>query len=116
MNFEKWFTYFLQGRTQIPQHFSIPLKFFSASRISALIWSIPSSTRSNCSVEYCDQTQTKNALKWKAINLKNEVLTEINENIFYLLKWMELEELKRGEKKKHWDILERMKKQFNNKN
>lgn len=47
---DKWYTYFLQGSTQMPQHFSMPLKFFSASRISALIWSIPSSTRSNCSV------------------------------------------------------------------
>lgn len=47
---DKWCTYFLQGSTQMPQHFSMPLKFFSASRISALIWSMPSSTRSNCSV------------------------------------------------------------------
>lgn len=42
-------TYLLHGSTQSPQHFSMPLKFFSASRISALIWSIPSSIRSNCS-------------------------------------------------------------------
>lgn len=47
---DKRCTYFLQGSTQMPQHFSMPLKFFSASRISALIWSMPSSTRSNCSV------------------------------------------------------------------
>lgn len=40
----------LHGRTQIPQHFSIPERFFSASRMSALIWSIPSSILSNCSV------------------------------------------------------------------
>jgi hypothetical protein len=31
------FFYLLHGNTQIPQHFSIPLKFFSASRMSALI-------------------------------------------------------------------------------
>lgn len=43
-------TYLLQGRTHRPQHFSIPVKFFSASRMSALIWSIPSSMRSSCSV------------------------------------------------------------------
>lgn len=43
-------TYLLHGNTQIPQHFSMPLKFFSASRISALIWSIPSSMRSSCSI------------------------------------------------------------------
>lgn len=41
--------YLLQGRTQSPQHFSMPLKFFSASRMSALIWSMPSSIRSSCS-------------------------------------------------------------------
>lgn len=42
-------TYLLQGRTHNPQHFSMPVRFFSASRMSALIWSIPSSMRSNCS-------------------------------------------------------------------
>ncbi len=33
----------------MPQHFSMPVKFFSASFISALIWSIPSSILSSCS-------------------------------------------------------------------
>lgn len=36
-------TYLLQGSTQIPQHFSMPVRFFSASFMSAFIWSIPSS-------------------------------------------------------------------------
>lgn len=44
--------YLLQGKTQMPQHFSMPLKFFSASRMSALIWSMPSSIRSSCSVRW----------------------------------------------------------------
>lgn len=44
--------YLVQGRAQSPQHFSMPVKFFSASRMSSLIWSIPSSIRSNCSVHY----------------------------------------------------------------
>lgn len=48
----KSWDYLLQGKTQIPQHFSMPLKFFSASRMSALIWSIPSSIRSSCSVRW----------------------------------------------------------------
>jgi hypothetical protein len=42
-------TYLLQGSTHNPQHFSMPVRFFSASRMSTLIWSIPSSMRSNCS-------------------------------------------------------------------
>ena len=42
-------THFFHGRTQRPQHFSMPSRFFSASFISWLIWSIPSSMRSSCS-------------------------------------------------------------------
>ena len=42
-------SHLFQGRIQRPQHFSIPCKFFSASLISVLIWSMPSSTRSSCS-------------------------------------------------------------------
>lgn len=56
-NFENWqrLNYFFHGKTQIPQHFSIPLRAFSASIISARILSIFSSIRSNCSVwqNYC---------------------------------------------------------------
>lgn len=44
-------THLLQGKMQSPQHFSIPSRFFSASFMSVLIWSIPSSMRSSCSVE-----------------------------------------------------------------
>ena len=40
------------GNTQSPQHFSNPSKFFSASLMSWLIWSIPSSIRSSCSESY----------------------------------------------------------------
>lgn len=43
-------THLLQGRTQSPQHFSMPARLLSASFMSALIWSIPSSIRSSCSV------------------------------------------------------------------
>lgn len=42
--------YFFHGKTQIPQHFSMPLSAFSASIMSARILSIFSSIRSNCSV------------------------------------------------------------------
>lgn len=42
-------TNLFHGRTHRPQHFSRPSKFFSASFISWLIWSMPSSMRSNCS-------------------------------------------------------------------
>lgn len=48
--------YLLHGRTQRPQHFSIPVRFFSASRMSALIWSIPSSILSSCSVSSYEKT------------------------------------------------------------
>lgn len=44
--------YLFQGSTQSPQHFSIPSRFFSASFMSWLIWSIPSSILSNCSVTH----------------------------------------------------------------
>lgn len=40
----------LQGSTHSPQHFSIPARLLSASFMSALIWSMPSSIRSSCSV------------------------------------------------------------------
>lgn len=53
-------THLLQGKTQIPQHFSMPDRFFSASRMSALIWSIPSSILSNCSVH----THHRQFKKW----------------------------------------------------
>jgi len=49
-------SYFFHGRTQRPQHFSIPSRFFSASRMSWLIWSIPSAIRSICSVSSTDPT------------------------------------------------------------
>lgn len=42
-------TYLLQGRAQIPQHFSIPCRFFSASLMSSFIWTIPCSMWSSCS-------------------------------------------------------------------
>ena len=43
-------THLLQGKTHSPQHFSMPARLLSASFISALIWSMPSSMRSSCSV------------------------------------------------------------------
>lgn len=49
--------YLLHGRTQIPQHFSIPVRFFSASFMSALIWSMPSSMRSSCSARQVHASQ-----------------------------------------------------------
>lgn len=42
------------GSTQSPQHFSKPSRFFSASRMSWLIWSMPSSIRSSCSEKKCE--------------------------------------------------------------
>lgn len=48
-------THLLHGRTHRPQHFSIPVRFFSASFMSALIWSIPSSIRSSCSAGHPHQ-------------------------------------------------------------
>lgn len=42
-------TYLLHGQAQRPQNFPRSVKFFSASFISLLIWSIPSSMRSICS-------------------------------------------------------------------
>ena len=45
-------TNLFQGSTQSPQHFSIPSKFFSASFMSLLISSMPSSILSNCSVTH----------------------------------------------------------------
>lgn len=42
-------TYLLHGQAQRPQNFPRSVKFFSASFISLLIWSIPSSMRSSCS-------------------------------------------------------------------
>lgn len=43
-------SHFFHGRTHKPQHFSRPSKLFSASFMSALILSIPSSILSSCSV------------------------------------------------------------------
>lgn len=42
-------TYLMQGQTHRPQHLAMSVRFFSASFISLLIWSIPSSMRSSCS-------------------------------------------------------------------
>lgn len=42
-------TYLLHGQEQRPQNFPRSFKFFSASFMSLLIWSIPSSMRSSCS-------------------------------------------------------------------
>lgn len=42
-------TYLLHGHGQSPQRFPRSVKFFSASFMSLLIWSIPSSMRSSCS-------------------------------------------------------------------
>lgn len=42
-------TYLLQGQEQRPQNAPRSFKFFSASFMSLLIWSIPSSIRSSCS-------------------------------------------------------------------
>lgn len=44
-------THFWHGSTHRPQHFSIPERFFSASFMSAFIWSMPSSIRSSCSAQ-----------------------------------------------------------------
>jgi len=41
--------YRFHGRTHRPQHFSMPSRFFSAARMSWLIWSIPSPILSICS-------------------------------------------------------------------
>lgn len=41
--------HFVQGQIQTPQHFSIPVKFFSASRMSEWMTSMSSSMRSSCS-------------------------------------------------------------------
>lgn len=43
-------TYFLSGQIQRPQHWAMSVRFFSASLMSLLMESIPSSIRSNCSV------------------------------------------------------------------
>ena len=43
------FPYRFHGRTHNPQHFSRPSRFFSASRIAALIRSMPESMASSCS-------------------------------------------------------------------
>ena len=46
---ERRHAHLFHGKTQSPQHFSKPSRFFSASRIAALIRSIPASIASNCS-------------------------------------------------------------------
>lgn len=44
------YTYFLIGQIHRPQHWAMSVRFFSASLMSLLMESIPSSIRSNCSV------------------------------------------------------------------
>lgn len=44
------YTYFLIGQIHRPQHWAMSVRFFSASLMSLLIESMPSSIRSNCSV------------------------------------------------------------------
>lgn len=67
--------YLLHGNTQIPQHFSIPLKFFSASRMSALIWSMPSSMRSSCSNNL---TFVRLELSWRQENSEKKIQIKRN--------------------------------------
>ena len=43
-------TYFLIGQTHSPQHWAMSVRFFSASLMSLLMESMPSSMRSSCSV------------------------------------------------------------------
>lgn len=61
-------TYLLQGSTHNPQHFSIPARLLSASFMSALIWSMPSSILSSCSV------QGKNKIKLKSEDNKKSTM------------------------------------------
>lgn len=42
-------TYFVHGQMHRPQHLAMSVRFFSASFMSLLIWSRPSSMRSSCS-------------------------------------------------------------------
>lgn len=63
-------TYLLHGQEQRPQNFPRSFKFFSASFMSLLIWSIPSSMRSSCSdyqhiVIFFFYSHQKNESTWK---------------------------------------------------
>lgn len=44
-------TYFLIGQIHRPQHWAMSVRFFSASLMSLLMESMPSSIRSSCSVQ-----------------------------------------------------------------
>lgn len=82
-------THLLQGRTQIPQHFSMPVKFFSASFMSALIWSIPSSMRSSCSVEHkhrlASHLKKKITLYW-VLELFEKFYSVVKEKLLHIYK------------------------------